>query len=111
MTPMVSGHKEGDLDWSILSEAGVIDTVEKVAARASRDDIPLLSEDDLVQEAFLILATKADKAREQLEEGGPRHLGAWLRRQLLKSTATEVRRAGKQVSYEAVREAVDPDLV
>ncbi|WP_327175495.1 hypothetical protein OG599_09355 [Streptomyces sp. NBC_01335] len=88
------------LDWSAVEGPEVRRVVDLVARKFGREYGLALEADDARQESAVVLAEKADEAREMLA-GGPGLLYRWLCQQLRNRWLTELRHQSRHLSYEA----------
>ena len=96
-----------DADWSILKIPGVTEVVERAARKVADKWAPLLDFDDLVQEACVILATKADEARGELAKQGLGSLHQWLWCDLTDIARSENRKRRLDISRDEILEGVE----
>ncbi|MER5632191.1 hypothetical protein [Streptomyces nitrosporeus] len=88
------------LEWSAVDDPEVRRVVNLVARKFGREYGLALEADDARQESAVVLAEKADEAREMLA-GGPGLLYRWLCQQLRNRWLTELRHQSRHLSYEA----------
>lgn len=90
-------------DWSLLSEDGVTDVVERAAQRVAREWAPTFDVKDLEQVAYLAIGEKSKAAWEAYDIGlGVLH--NWLYHRLIDHARHENRRTKMNLSYEALLE-------
>lgn len=86
-------------DWSIVEEEGVDLAIHRAADAVMRQYPAGLERDDLVQEGWIIAATKPDEARRTLKQGiGAFYQFVW--RDLTDMVKTSGKRREKNVSRE-----------
>lgn len=93
-------------DWSVLEIDGVMKVAENAARKVARQWAPSFELEDVTQDAYLILSTKADEARAVLEEGGLGRLGHWLWCDLQDAARKANRRSHLNTSYDAIVEGL-----
>lgn len=99
-----------DIDWRVLEIEGVREVAERAATVVAREWDDLLDLEDLIQEAYVALATKPNEAIEaiELDKGGFKLLYHRLWCDLTDFAKKEHRRVHLNFSYdELTDETVD----
>jgi hypothetical protein len=93
-----------DIDWSVLEIEGVPEVAERAARRLTNEWAPTFEYEDVLQEAYLLLAAKPRQVHNALAEGGLGVLHHRLWADLTDYARAENRRTKLNVSYDALVE-------
>lgn len=94
--------EEAYADWALLDVEGVREAAQKAARRVARQ-YTRVEYDDLLQEAYIVIATHPRQMRMALEEEGLGRLHHIVWCDLTNLAAKETRRLERNTSYEASR--------
>ncbi|GGN40031.1 hypothetical protein FHR83_007136 [Actinoplanes campanulatus] len=94
-------------DWSVIGLPGVSQRITWAANHVGNAYSSITSVDDQRQEAYLLLATNADRVRSYVGLGELEHLFVWLRSRLIDKVRVEANRINQHVSMERLRESCE----
>lgn len=73
---------EVEVDWSLLEKDGVIGVIERATRKVCYEWAPSFDYDEMLHEAYLLVATKPGKAQAAMDAGGLGVLHHWVWQQL-----------------------------
>lgn len=94
-----------DADWDLLAQhPELVDIVETESRRVARQYEGIVEAVDLMQEAFIAIATQSDKVQQYLDEA-PHYLPRWVWERMTDAARRQLRQRGQTIPIERLLEA------